>query len=319
MTGKGTISRAPKRSLKILLGAQGFWLAAVCALGAWWGTLVMKQASKISELEQAAGVAASAAHAQWLRTQHMLIWESLSYFALLIASTGVLFWIYWHDAKRTRSLQAFFASMTHELRTPLTSIRLQAESISDGLDESSDQRELVQRLLADTQRLELQVERVLELARVEGGGPIFTQSIRIRPWLERVTRDWRAHQMKDVEVVLNVRDVQISADQVAMQVIFKNLLENSLRHSQKEEVKIEISTELSPGGVSLSFRDNGRGFTGNPKDLGKLFEKGENSHGAGVGLYLVQVLMRRMGGFAKFGQAPTGFEVSLFLSGGVNE
>jgi signal transduction histidine kinase len=319
MTGKGTITRAPKRNLKILLGAQVFWLTAICALGAWWGTLVMKQASKIAELEQAAGLAVSEAHAQWLRTQHMLMWESMSYFALLIASTGVLFWLYWHDAKRTRSLQAFFASMTHELRTPLTSIRLQAESIADSLQNSEDQEQLVRRLLEDTQRLELQVERVLELARVEGGGPIFTQAIQIRPWLERVVRDWQSHQMKDVKVELKIQDVQISADQVAMQVILKNLLENSLRHSQQENVKIEIQTNVSPEGVYLSFRDNGRGFNGNTKYLGKLFEKGENSHGAGVGLYLVQVLMRRMGGFARFGSQATGFEVSLFFSGGVRE
>jgi signal transduction histidine kinase len=209
--------------------------------------------------------------------------------------------------------------MTHELRTPLTSIRLQAESIADGLQESSDQKDLVQRLLEDTQRLELQVERVLELARVEGGGPIFTQSIQIRPWLERVIRDWRSHQFKDVEVELNVRDVQISADQVAMQVILKNLLENSIRHSQQENVKINIQTDVSAEGVYLSFRDNGRGFHGNRKDLGKLFEKGENSSGAGVGLYLVQVLMRRMGGFARFSPVSSGFEVSLFFAGGARE
>ena len=94
---------------------------------------------------------------------------------------GVLFWLYWRDAKRTRSLQAFFASLTHELRTPLTSIRLQAESISDGLADHPEQKDFLQRLLEDSQRLELQVERVLELARVEGGGPIFTQAIQIVP------------------------------------------------------------------------------------------------------------------------------------------
>jgi signal transduction histidine kinase len=299
---------------------QIFWLAAVCALGAWWGSLVLKQASKIAELEQAAGLAVSEAHAQWLKTQHMLMWESVSYFALLLATTGVLFWLYWRDTKRTRSLQAFFASLTHELRTPLTSIRLQAESISDSLTADQEQKELVQRLLEDSQRLELQVERILELARVEGGGPIFIQAIQLRPWLERVIRDWQSHQANQVQVELKITDAQIVADQVAMQVILKNLLENAIRHSQQEKVQIRIETQQTPEGVFLVFKDNGRGFQGNKKYLGKLFEKGAGSQGAGVGLYLVQVLMKRMGGFARFNSQGhsqgQGFEVSLFFAGG---
>ena len=45
----------------------------------------------------------------------MLFWESLVFFALLLATTVLLFWLYWRDVKRARGLQAFFASLTHEL------------------------------------------------------------------------------------------------------------------------------------------------------------------------------------------------------------
>jgi signal transduction histidine kinase len=320
MTGRGTITRKPKQGLHLLLAAQVFWLGAVFALGGWWGSLVLKQASKIAELELASGLAASEAHAQWLKTQHMLFWESASYFVLLVASTGVLFWLYWRDARRTRSLQAFFASLTHELRTPLTSIRLQAESIADSLPPEADQKDLVQRLLEDTQRLELQVERVLELARVEGGGPIFTQAIQVKPWLERIVNDWQAHRDEKVEISLELQDIQILADQVAMQVILKNLLENAVRHSHQNALKIRIASQVTSEGVFLVFRDNGRGFQGNTRYLGKIFEKGPSSPGAGVGLYLVQILMKRMGGFARFTSpdqgADNGFEVSLFFAKG---
>ena len=103
-----------------------------------------------------------------------------------------------------------------------------------------------------------------------------------------------------------------------MQVILKNLLENAIRHSHQENVKIRIRTEI----------DAERRFRGFPRQRTRLsretrsiwassFEKGETSHGAGVGLYLVQVLMKRMGGFARFGSANhgrPGFEVSLFFS-----
>jgi signal transduction histidine kinase len=320
VTKKGNITRSQKRSLKILMSVHVLWLTTICALGAWWGRLVLRQASKIAELEQASGLAFTQAHGQWLRTQRMLFWESGTYFALLIASTIFLFWLYWRDAKRTRSLQAFFASMTHELRTPLTSIRLQAESIADA-GPNDAQKLLLDRLLEDTQRLELQVDRVLELSRVEGGGPIFTQSIQARPLLERMIRDWQSRYSQGPNgavVDLEVQDLQIEADSVAMHVIFKNLLENSIRHSQQTPVKIKISTEQNRDGILVHYRDNGRGFKGDVKSLGKLFEKGEASQGAGVGLYLIQALMKRMGGAAQFSGSPQGLEVSLFFNPGTS-
>jgi signal transduction histidine kinase len=317
MTGKGTITRAPRRSLRFLVSAMVFWLGAICALGAWWGKLVLRQASRIAELEQASGLGASQAHEHWMRTQRMLYWESTTYFGLLIASTFVLLWLYWRDIKRTRSLQAFFASMTHELRTPLTSIRLQAESIADASPNES-QKLLLERLLEDTQRLELQVDRVLELSRVEGGGPIYTRSIRLQPWLERVTHEWQTQHKDRAEVALQVQDLEVEADPVAMQVILKNLLENSVRHSQKERVRIEIATQPAGDarGVELRFKDDGT-FRGNTKSLGKLFEKGPHSQGAGVGLYLIQLLMKRMGGHADFTESgESGFQAKLCFRAG---
>ena len=92
MTGKGTITRSPRRRLRILVFSLVLWLGAICALGAWWGRLVLRQAARIAELEQASGLAFTEAHAQWMKTQRMLFWESgncLSGF--FIASMGVLF------------------------------------------------------------------------------------------------------------------------------------------------------------------------------------------------------------------------------------
>ena len=39
--------------------------------------------------------------------------------------------------------------------------------------------------MEDTMRLESQVERTLELARVEGGGPVFPEPMELKPWLDQ--------------------------------------------------------------------------------------------------------------------------------------
>lgn len=316
MTGKGSLSSAPQFRLRLMIAIHLVWMTIVCLLGAWWGRLGLRQASRIAELEKALGWSTDLTQSQWHRTQRMLFWESGSFFALLVACTLLLLWIYWRDVKRARSIQAFFASVTHELRTPLASIRLQAESIAEELSVQNDsQKKLIRRLLEDSLRLEAQVERTLELARVEGGGPVYTQTLQIKPWLDRFLKTWQSDHLEGVQCDPQVEDVLIEADPSAMNVIFKNLLENSLRHSKKNQVKITISSEVRNQKVALVLRDNGQGYMGEAKLLGKLFQKGPGSHGTGVGLYLVKVLMKRMGGWVQF-SLQNGFEVSLWFPEG---
>jgi signal transduction histidine kinase len=315
MKMKKKLSSGPDRRFKIMVGAHLIWLAIGCFLGAWWGKLLLTQAKRIAELEGMLGLSAGLTQDQWHRTQRMLFWESMTFFGLLLASMVFLFWLYWRDLKRAKGLHAFFASVTHELRTPLTSIRLQAESIAENLVGEPSQRNLLQRLLEDTIRLEAQVERTLELARVEGGGPVYTQPLQLKPWVDRFLKTWASDYVGKVEFESHVDDVLIEADPAAIQVIFKNLLENSVRHAKKEKVFVSISTVLKDRKTGLVLQDNGCGYGGDGKSLGQLFQKGPSSQGTGVGLYLVKVLMKRMGGWAEF-QFDSGFSVSLWFNEG---
>ena len=241
-----------------------------------------------------------------------------------------MFGLYWRDYRRARSIQAFFASVTHELKTPLTSIRLQAESSADSLPDTHEAKPLTGRLMEDSSRLETQVERVLELARLEGGGPVFSRTVNLRQWIDRFLASWAPSYRTKVQVLNQVEDLDIYADPTALQVIFRNLLDNSIRHSQKERTEVSLSSVRKGGGwLELVISDNG---TEKPKTttplssrLGKLFEKGSASQGTGVGLYLVKTLMERMGGRATFHgvvEAPhskAGFKISLFFNESTEE
>jgi signal transduction histidine kinase len=313
VTGKSQITHSASKRLQILVAVQIFWLALVCLLGAWWGRLVLRQAGRIEDLQVAAGFAPTAARAEWARTQRMLFWESSTYYLLVLVITGFLFWLYYRDLRRARGIQAFFASVTHELRTPLTSIRLQAESIADNLAEDATQAPLLERLLEDTTRLEAQVERTLELARVEGGGSVFLQAVQLRPWVARQQPSWIGAYGKRVEFVPEIDpELMIDADPTALQVIFKNLIENSIRHAGRERVRAMITTESAAEIARVYFRDDGSGFAGDATRLGELFHRGKQSQGSGVGLYLVDALMAKMGGHAAFASRPgEGFIVEL--------
>lgn len=313
MNQGGNITSAPERRLRLMISAQVFWLAIVCLLGAWWCKLVLNQASRIAELETRIGLVPEAA-AHQLRTGRMVFWESSSYFLLLIGSTIIVFWLYWRDVQRSRGIQAFFASMTHELRTPLTSIRLQAESIAESPASDQHQKDLVGRLLEDTLRMESQVERTLELARVEGGGPVFPAPMELRPWLDQLVSGWKDAYGAKARFDVSAPDLTVVADATALGVVMRNLLENSVRHSKRVPVEIHIAAQQEDAGVTLSFRDNGGRYPGDVRRLGRIFEKGAGSQGTGVGLYLIRVLVEQMGGKVLF-NAGEGFEVRLCLAG----
>jgi len=304
MDSKGRLSVQPARQSRLVAILAGVWLIIILVLGFWWGTLLLRQSARIAELSVAAGVPQAEAFAELARTQRMLQWESGSFLVLLLTLSGALFWFYWRDMQRARGTQAFFAALTHELRTPLTSVRLQSEAIAAG----APTQDLVDRLLADTYRLESQIDKTLELARIEGGGSLAEQAIRLDPWLERVLRGIAASEGDAVDVTVTLEPAlpAIRGDTSALQLILRNLLENSLRHGDRDPVQVSVTARKVNGNVELDFRDNGRGFEGDPLRLGRLFQRGSASRGTGVGLYLVRVLMERMGGRVEFSHAPGG-------------
>jgi signal transduction histidine kinase len=285
------------------------WVLLVIALMAWWGWVVREQSQRIVELERVAGLDSSAADAQWQGTQRMLAWEGGTLLVLLAGLSIALVWLYVRDQRRTNALRAFFASVTHELRTPLTSIRLQAESLADGGNTSP----LVERLLEDTSRLEGQVEKTLELARIEGGGELDLQPLPIHAWLQRQMQSKSAARAVEIELSgANPDGALVLADRSALEIIFRNLIENTVRHSASTPARARIASHEQGSELVVSFTDAGQGFGGDRQRLGSLFFRGQRSQGAGVGLYLIRMLMQRMGGWAEFDSRPgAGFETRL--------
>jgi signal transduction histidine kinase len=304
MDSKGALSVQPVRQSRVVAILAGVWLLIILVLGFWWGTLLLRQSTRIAELSVAAGVPQADALAELSRVQHMLQWESGFFLVLLLTLSAALFWFYWRDMQRARGTQAFFAALTHELRTPLTSVRLQSEAIAAG----EPTQELVERLLADTHRLESQIDKTLELARIEGGGALAEQAIRLDPWLDRVLRGIAATEGDAVQLSVSIEPglPAIRGDTAALQLILRNLLENAARHGDRDPIRVDVAVRNMDGGVELQLRDDGRGVEGDPARLGRLFQRGSASRGTGVGLYLVRVLMERMGGSVAFSRAPEG-------------
>jgi signal transduction histidine kinase len=288
--GQGSLSVLPTRRTRWVAAVVLVWLLLLLTLAGWWMVLLYRNSRRIAELQTQLGLQATDIE----RTRFMLVGESSVFVLVVLALSVALAWLYLREHRRARAMQAFFASVTHELRTPLTSIRLQAEAIAEG-----DQRvELAQRLLEDSHRLESQIDKTLELARIEGGGPLAEQEIPLRGWLERVAADLSRAYGDRLELSVQLADAlpPIIADAAAVQMVLRNLVENSVRHSGKSRVRVRIGARAAPPGVLLDYEDDGRGLAGDARAYGRLFGRGSDSSGSGVGLYLVRALMLRMRG-----------------------
>jgi signal transduction histidine kinase len=312
--GQGAFSVAPARRTRLLAALAVLWLVLTLTLVGWWSVIVLRQAARIAQLEGPNDAAVAAA---WSRTRVMLLGESAVFLALLLALSATLAWLYWREQRRVRALQAFFASVTHELRTPLTSIRLQAEAIAEG-----DQRaELARRLLEDALRLGSQIDKTLELARIEGGGPLADQAVPLHGWIERTLEDIaQAHGARlDLKAHIPEALPAVAADAAALRMVLRNLVENSVRHGGVEPVRVRLTAAEREGQIVLEYQDNGVG-TADVAALGQLFGRGPHSSGAGVGLYLVSRLMERMRGRVEFRSTPgDGFRAELWFRPAASE
>jgi signal transduction histidine kinase len=91
-------------------------------------------------------------------------------------------------------------------------------------------------------------------------------------------------------------DVSVQANEM-LSSVFRNILENAVRHNDKETPEITIRCEEDSDTVRFRIADNGPGIPDNQKE--QIFGKGEkglDSPGSGIGLYLVHLLTEQFGG-----------------------
>jgi len=306
----GDFIKKPDRRFRLLLIIQALWMTTLLVLAVWWGTLLKQQGDEIATLQTQLGVPEADVQGRLDRTLRMIEGESGTFIALILIANAVLLFFFFRDTKRSRSIEAFFASITHELRTPLTSIRLQAEALRD-IEDNPGHTPYLNRLLEDVTRLEGQVQQTLELARIEGGGGLNPKPLRIRTHLQNRLLPQYELGASRIRFECNLEEAFVLADPSALAIIFRNLIDNALKYSSGAPASILIRGSAHENSYLLEIHHLNSNLAGLPKTPGELFERGTQSQGAGVGLYLVKTLMKRQDGSAVFNPRGTVFETRL--------
>ena len=271
-----------RTSSKLLFSLSLLWATVLLAIGAWWFYI-------ITHFEE---ILARTDHH---RLTKMLTWEGSAFIFLLFLISLSLFFLYLTDLKKTKALQDFFASLTHELKTPLASIKLQGEVLSALIELKNDPelKKLLSRLISDTGKLEGQMDKLLQLSRMERGGNLNLISVKLIPFIKNMTKSIIRDENVSISIESNDNDIAIIADEFALELIIKNLFENSRIHAKSKNINIKVRVQNDI--VEFSY-DDGAIFNGDPKKLGTLFYKHESKKGSGIGLYLIKKLLAKMDG-----------------------
>ncbi len=266
------------------------WVVMLLGLGSWWLYLVFKLHSTLITLN----IPELGSQKRFL---NMMKWEGSFFFIFLVLLGGSLFIMYIRDMRKSKAMQAFFASLSHELKTPLASMRLQAEVIKDLIEDeahSHDQlADLTGRLIEDTHKLESELEKSLQLSRIEQDAEMTLAPIALERYLRRQEQKF----LRPVALELSIADdaSEVLADELSLNMIFRNLFENTRRHNEASRT-VRIDVKRTGSAVEVLYDDYGKKFGGDAGHLGELFYKFNSTKGSGIGLYLIKNLMRKMDG-----------------------
>ncbi|MFT7109197.1 MAG: two-component system sensor histidine kinase FlrB [Psychrobacter glaciei] len=225
------------------------------------------------------------------------------------------------DQTETRELQAklsrhqrlmamgnMVASLAHQVRTPLSGAMLYAQHLSDGNLEQQTRTKFSKKLSRQLKNIEAQVRDMLIFAK--GSAPlnkILTQD----ELLELITESKQLlSKQYQAEIVIEnyASNAAIQCHQESLIGAIQNLISNGIEaaedSSNKAQVKITIRHEDT--NIVVAISDNGPGLPNSNKD--KITEPfyTTKSNGTGLGLPVVNAVVRAHHGTLSYYNQPTG-------------
>lgn len=196
-------------------------------------------------------------------------------------------------SEQVLALGSLAAGTAHELGTPLSTLAVM-------VGELEQEYRSVPGIGDDLRLMRSEIERckrILEKMAFDAGQlqALGGHACALDSYLRETTEEWRSMR-DDIQVRVNFHGSRpiptIIADQTLTQAII-NVLNNAADASSRA---VEIDGEWSTGSLIISVRDDGSGLPADSQQtLGREILSGK-SRGMGIGLFLAQTTLKRLGG-----------------------
>jgi len=207
-------------------------------------------------------------------------------------------------SKKSEELRAaMLDGLAHDLKTPLTAIKASITTLIWAPPRSPEgNRELLDIIHEETERLNQTVSETVQMARIDAGKLMLERQPRtVTALIEDSLADVRPAEIAS-RIVIHVPEAlpSIDIDADLMRQVLKQLIDNAAKYSPPG-APIEVSAEADGDSVIVSVDDHGAGV--NPEEQYRIFEKfyrGQHSsrttEGTGMGLSIAKGIVEAHGG-----------------------
>lgn len=213
-----------------------------------------------------------------------------------------------------------FNSLSHELKTPISTILVATDTLAINLYKLSDEskEELISEIEKAGVRLNVQVENLLNMSRIESG------LIKIKPdWCDLaesinsvISKLEKKKKGQTITVDIKKDFPFFKLDRVLIDIVIENILRNALLYTP-ENTAIQIRVLKKNQNCIIEISDDGPGFPKNEIDY--VFDKfyrlqNTKSIGTGLGLSIAKGFTEAHGGTIKLENKPSGgskFTISI--------
>ncbi|MDB4975758.1 MAG: Sensor histidine kinase [Myxococcaceae bacterium] len=202
-------------------------------------------------------------------------------------------------AERLAALGRLATALAHEIRNPLGSISGSVQLVCESRTTDEEDRRLLGIVLREVDRLNGLVTTMLQVGRAPA--PHFTRTALVALTTEIVEVARRDHRSQSIELVVQCppHEVFAAIDSDQIRQVVWNLLSNALTYAPRHSVvRIDVRSDEEQRGPSVlwTIEDQGPGVPADAR--GQLFDMfySKRPHGIGLGLALVEQIVRAHGG-----------------------
>lgn len=203
------------------------------------------------------------------------------------------------ESERMKS--AFINSICHEIRTPLNAIVGFSSLILDessGLQTRSTFHELIQK---NAFLLTSLIENMFEVASLDSSqNKLPCENVELHPILIKEINRVKEFAKLDIEYLLDIPqdNIMISTHAKYLGLVIGELLDNANKFTERGYIKLGYNVNDASGDLNIVISDTGCGIPVEKHD--SVFERfvklDDFTQGNGLGLYLCQLIMTRLGG-----------------------